>query len=109
MNDSLKPRTMTTRKPASEPADFRHLAGRFKQVSDLTRLSVLLLLGDGERSVGDLSAATGCSSSMSALSRHLALLRLAGIIVPRREGQLSIYTLTDTGRGLRRVIAGVVG
>jgi DNA-binding transcriptional ArsR family regulator len=107
MNDSIKPRTMTTRKPASEPADFRHLAGRFKQVSDLTRLSVLLLLGDGERSVGDLSAATGCS--MTALSRHLALLRLAGIIVPRRDGQRNIYTLTDAGRGLRRVIVGVVG
>src|SRR5258708_5016543 len=48
MNDSIEPRTMTTRKPASGPADFRLLAARFKQASDLTRLSVLLLLGDGE-------------------------------------------------------------
>jgi DNA-binding transcriptional ArsR family regulator len=95
------------RKPAPTPTDFRRLAERIKQVSDLTRLSVLLLLGEGERSVGDLSAVTG--SSMTALSRHLALLRLADIIVPRRDGQRNVYALTDAGRILRRAVVGVVG
>jgi DNA-binding transcriptional ArsR family regulator len=107
MKDSIKPRAMAARKPASGPADFRRLAVRFKQVSELTRLRVLLLLGDSERSVGDLSAATG--SSMTATSRHLALLRLAGMIVPRRDGQRNVYALTDAGWDLQRVVAGVVG
>ncbi|HMB03427.1 MAG TPA: hypothetical protein VKP69_06765 [Isosphaeraceae bacterium] len=46
---------------------------------------------------------------MTALSRHLALLRLAGLVVPRRDGQRNVYALTDAGRDLRRVLVGVVG
>jgi DNA-binding transcriptional ArsR family regulator len=80
---------------------------RFKQVSELTRLQVLLILDDGERFVGSLSSEIACS--MSALSRHLALLRLAGLVVHRRDGQRNIYTLTDAGRNLRSAIAGMVG
>jgi DNA-binding transcriptional ArsR family regulator len=83
------------------------LAARFKQVSDLTRLQVLLILDQGERSVGILSSEIHCS--MTALSRHLAFLRLTGLVVPRRDGQRNIYALTDAGRDLRSAIAGVVG
>ena len=94
-------------KPTSRPPDFRRLATRLKQVSDPTRLRVLLLLGDGERSVGVLQGEIACS--MTVLSRHLALLRLAGLVVPRRDAQRNVYTLTDTGRVLRRVVEGLAG
>jgi DNA-binding transcriptional ArsR family regulator len=99
-----KPRA--ARQPPSGPTDFRRLAVRFKQVSDLTRLRVLLILGEGERSVGILSSEIACS--MTVLSRHLALLRLAGLVAPRRDGQRNIYALTDAGRDLRSAIGGVV-
>jgi DNA-binding transcriptional ArsR family regulator len=102
---SHKPKT-TPREPAPGPADFRHLAARLKQVSDPTRLRVLLLLGDGERSVGVLHTEISCS--MTTISRHLALLRLAGLVEPRRDGQQNVYALTDAGRVLRRVVVGVV-
>jgi ArsR family transcriptional regulator, zinc-responsive transcriptional repressor len=106
MVTSTKPKRATP-KPTSGPTDFRRSAERLKQVSDLTRLRVLLLLGDGEQSVGALHSAIACS--MTAISRHLALLRLAGLVVPRRDGQQNIYTLTDAGRDMRRVVVGVVG
>ena len=83
------------------------MAERLKQGSDLTRLRVLLLLGDAERSVGDLRSEISCS--MTAISRHLALLRLAGLIVPTRNGPRNVYALTDAGRDLRRAVVGVVG
>ena len=95
------------REPPAGPTDFRRPAARLKQASDLIRLRVLLLLGDGERSVGALRAEIACS--MTALSRHLALLRLAGLVMPRRDAQRNVYALTDAGRDLRRVVAGVVG
>ena len=41
-----------TSRPTSGPIDFHRAAERIKQVSNLTRLRVLLLLGEGERSVG---------------------------------------------------------
>jgi DNA-binding transcriptional ArsR family regulator len=87
--------------------DFRGVAEQFKQVADLTRIRVLLLLGDGERPVGSLSSEIACS--MTSLSRHLTLLRLAGLIVSRREGQRNFYALTETGRDIRRVIVGLFG
>ena len=46
---------------------------------------------------------------MTVLSRHLALLRLAGLVVPRRDGQRNVYALTDAGRDMRRVVAGLAG
>jgi DNA-binding transcriptional ArsR family regulator len=49
------------------------------------------------------------AGSMTALSRHLALLRRAGLVVPRRDGQRNVYALTDAGRDLRRVLVGMVG
>jgi DNA-binding transcriptional ArsR family regulator len=88
------------------PPDFRRLAARLKQASDPTRLRVLLLLGDGERCVGILHSEIACS--MTTISRHLALLRLAGLVEPRRDGQQNVYALTDAGRTLRRVVVGVV-
>ncbi len=43
-----------TPEPTPGPTGFRRATERLKQVSELTRLRVLLRLGDGERSVGAL-------------------------------------------------------
>jgi DNA-binding transcriptional ArsR family regulator len=107
MDAPTRPRKKAGRRSAPDHVDFHRVAERLKQVSDLTRLNVLLLLGDRERSVGDLRAEIACS--MTAISRHLTLLRLAGIVIPRRDGQRNVYALTEEGQGLHRVIMGVIG
>ena len=84
----------------ARPIDFRLLAERFKQVSEIARLRVLLSLGEDDRSVGELAATVGLR--MSALSRHLSRLRLAGLVESARDGQRNVYALTAEGRNLRR-------
>src|SRR4051812_20818368 len=53
-----------------------------KQVSDPTRLQVILMLAEGEKHVGALCETL--NQSQPATSHHLALLRYGGIITPRR-------------------------
>jgi len=66
----------------------------FKLLSDETRLRILLaLLRDGElhvRALCDL-----LEQSQPAVSHHLALLRVAGLIDRRREGKHNYYFLVS--------------
>ncbi|MHC5538930.1 ArsR/SmtB family transcription factor [Singulisphaera rosea] len=78
-----------------------------KQVSDPTRLQVILMLADGEKHVGALSE--HLNQSQPAVSHHLALLRHGGIIVPRRQGKNNFYALTEIGEELAVVVKGVMG
>jgi DNA-binding transcriptional ArsR family regulator len=93
-------------RPAPSASDLRRAAALIKQVSDYTRLFVLLLLGDGERSVGSLRSEILCS--MTALSRHLTRLRLAGLVEPRRDAQRNVYDLTEAGWVLHGVVSGLI-
>ena len=77
-----------------------------KQVSDATRLQVILILSEGERHVGALSE--HLNQSQPAVSHHLALLRHGGIIAPRRQGKNNFYALTDIGEELARVVKTVI-
>jgi len=77
-----------------------------KQVSDPTRLQVVLMLSEGEKHVGGLCEQL--SQSQPAVSHHLALLRHGGIIAPRRQGKNNFYGLTDTGEELANVVKGIL-
>jgi DNA-binding transcriptional ArsR family regulator len=77
-----------------------------KQVSDPTRLQVVLTLAEGERHVGALCAQL--SQSQPAVSHHLALLRHGGIIAPRRQGKNNFYGLTEAGLELARIVQGLI-
>lgn len=77
-----------------------------KQVSDPTRLQIILALADGERHVGALCEQLG--QTQPAVSHHLALLRHGAIIVPRRQGKNNFYSLTDVGEELATVVQNVV-
>ena len=77
-----------------------------KQVSDPTRLQVVTLLNEGERPVGGLC--DQFNLSQPAVSHHLALLRLWGIVDRRRQGKNNFYSLTDTGYRLSNIVKGVV-
>ena len=78
-----------------------------KQVSDATRVQLILRLANGEQNVGTLSSEL--AMSQPAVSHHLALLRHGRIIAPRRQGTNNFYALTETGVMLAEVIKGVMG
>ena len=77
-----------------------------KQVSDPTRLQVVLMLADGEKHVGALCDDLGLGQP--AVSHHLALLRHGSIIAPRRQGKNNFYGLTETGEELAKVVKAVM-
>jgi DNA-binding transcriptional ArsR family regulator len=93
---------------ASRPtAEIRRVADLLKQVSDPTRLQVLMLLNEKERNVSELCADLG-TQSQPAVSHHLALLRHGRLIEPRRSGKHNFYGLTEAGRELAQVVYSVV-
>jgi ArsR family transcriptional regulator, zinc-responsive transcriptional repressor len=94
-----------TARPLSE---IRRVAELLKQVSDPTRLQVLMLLSEKERNVSELCADLG-TQSQPAVSHHLALLRHGRLIEPRRDGKHNFYGLTEAGRELAQVVDSVVG
>lgn len=57
------------------------------------RLRILCDLHNGERSVGDLENVVGLSQS--ALSQHLAKLRVAKSVKTRRDAQTIYYSISD--------------
>ena len=64
----------------------------FKILADLTRLRVLTLLSrEGELCVCELTHALG--EIQPKISRHLALLREAGVALDRRQGQWIYYRI----------------
>ncbi|MBJ3810624.1 ArsR/SmtB family transcription factor [Streptomyces flavofungini] len=72
----------------------------FALLSDVTRLHLLWLLAQEESDVGSL--AERCAASRTAVSQHLAKLRLAGLVEARREGRHMYYSLRDGH--LRRLV-----
>ncbi|MFK4066284.1 ArsR/SmtB family transcription factor [Streptomyces sp. NPDC029674] len=72
----------------------------FTMLSDVTRLHLLWLLAQEESDVGSL--AERCSASRTAVSHHLAKLRLAGLVDTRRDGRHIYYSLRDGH--LRRLV-----
>jgi DNA-binding transcriptional ArsR family regulator len=93
--------------PARPSPEIRRVADLLKQVSDPTRLQVLMLLNDKERNVSELCADLG-TQSQPAVSHHLALLRHGRLIEPRRSGKHNFYGLTEAGRELAEVVDTIV-
>jgi DNA-binding transcriptional ArsR family regulator len=92
---------------ARPTAEIRRVAELLKQVSDPTRLQVLMLLSEKERNVTELCTDLG-TQSQPAVSHHLALLRHGRLIEPRRSGKHNFYALTEAGRQLAHVVNAVV-
>ena len=67
------------------------LATLLRLVSDVTRLKLLFLLVDRERSVTELYKEL--SLSQPSVSHHLSWLRVADLVVSRRAGKNVIYAL----------------
>lgn len=74
-----------------------------KQVSDRTRLQILLLLLESEHNVSAICEELG-GQSQPAVSHHLAKLRDGRLIEPRREGKNNVYALTEEGNLLAQTV-----
>jgi DNA-binding transcriptional ArsR family regulator len=72
----------------------------FSMLAEPTRVRLLWILLSGEYAVGDLAELSG--SAPSAVSQHLAKLRLARLVRRRRVGRRILYT-TDNAH-VRRLL-----
>ena len=66
----------------------------FKALADPTRREILRLLRTGPKSSGEL--AQRFDSAWPTVSRHLGVLRDAGLILSTRDGQNIVYELNTT-------------
>jgi len=71
--------------------DLEQLSNLFRLLSDKTRLSLLLILAEGEQNVTSL--ARRLELPQPTVSHHLALLRLSKLLDARREGKQIFYAL----------------
>ncbi len=69
------------------------VAAYFQALSEPTRLQILNLLRQGERSVGELAQL--CGYSAANISRHLALLTQRGFVARESRGNSAIYSIAD--------------
>jgi ArsR family transcriptional regulator len=70
------------------------MAGKFRMLSDPTRLAILrTLMVGGEMSVGRVVGRTG--REMANVSKHLNQLAGAGLVARRKEGLQVFYRLDD--------------
>ena len=76
-----------------DPALIPAVAARFKVLGVPARLAILSAMQSGEKSVGDLVAATG--RSQPNVSQHLAALAQARFVAMRREGNRVFYRVAD--------------
>jgi DNA-binding transcriptional ArsR family regulator len=63
----------------------------FRAISDPTRRQILNLLRGGARTVGEI--AVNFRTSRPAISKHLRLLRAAGLVVTRKDGTARVCRL----------------
>ena len=72
-------------------ARIQHRADVIKALAHPSRLAMVEVLERGERCVCDLRDVVG--ADISTVSKHLALMKQAGIVIDRREGQKIFYRL----------------
>lgn len=83
-------------------------AAVFDALGDAHRREILLLLRNGDRAVHELASALPISRP--AVSRHLRLLKEAGLVAEEAVGTRRIYHLRDEGlEAVRRYLESVWG
>src|SRR5271168_2696469 len=94
---------------AVESLEVRSPSRLFKALGDPTRLRIVALLSQAELCVCHIEAALGLPQPT--VSRHLAVLRNAGVVEPERRGTWVFYGFADQAdrvarRQLRWLVAG---
>lgn len=72
---------------------YKIKADFLKALAHPVRLQIIELLKDGERNVGSIMKTL--SIQQSSLSRHLTVLREAGILKSRQQGTVIYYDIED--------------
>jgi DNA-binding transcriptional ArsR family regulator len=83
---------MARPKPMSD-ALIDAVAFRFRALAEPARLRILRQLLAGERSVNELTEATGLSQANT--SKHLATLTASGFLTRRKEGTTVYHAIAD--------------
>lgn len=73
--------------------DVQRAAELFRSLGDEERLRLVLLLANGEKTVGDIAESLG--DAVPTVSQRLKVLRYAGIVRSRRDGRHMYYALDD--------------
>lgn len=81
-----------------EPAALSAAACLFQGLSDPSRLTILQHLLTGEHRVVDLVGHLGLAQST--VSKHLACLRVCGLVSSRPEGRATVWSLTHEREAL---------
>ena len=79
---------------------MKRYADLFKALSDETRLRIIILLCEGELCVCQIEWALGLPQAK--VSRHLTVLRHAGLVKAKREGLWAYYSLEKQGGGFEK-------
>ena len=77
----------------SREEDYQKSAVIGRALADPKRLCVLESLSAGELSVSELAGRVACQ--VPNMSQHLAVLRTAGLVTTRRDGNTVYYRLAD--------------
>jgi len=92
--------TLTRLTPPKSQADMNQLVEQARLASDLlkalsheTRLLLLCLLSDGEKSVSELEEML--TMPQAAVSQQLARLRFDRLVTTRRDGRMIYYSIAD--------------
>ena len=89
-------------KQSSSEHNSNDYAQIFKALGDVTRQGILILLKEGPRSVNDI--VSNFTLAQPTISRHLAVLRQAGLVSSKRSSQHMIYRIVPDN--LRRCCEG---
>jgi len=86
---------MTARASAAPAKEMLldEIAEWLKAMADPTRLRILHALQEGEKCVNEILEGLRCSQAN--VSKHLAILRKAGLVDCRREGSSVFYRIAD--------------
>lgn len=72
---------------------LQQVAAHFRALSEPTRLQILSLLREGERSVGELAQL--CNYTSANISRHLSILSKHGFVKSTSRGTSVYYAIAD--------------
>ena len=82
--------------PSPIPVDLAEMiAARLRIIGDPTRIRILDLLREQELTVTQITEQLDTSQQNT--SKHLGMLLQAGILARRKDGNRSIYGISDTG------------
>ncbi len=95
--DEPSARRLRDARPPADRADL--LAGSYRALGDATRLALALALREGaELCVCDLSWIAERPQNL--VSHHMKVLKTGGLVRSRRDGKMTMYSLTEQGRAL---------